>query len=86
MTRPPARAHPARQPSSLTTRAKAAGTKNTVTVSFTSNGDPKLADGSARERRRTATLTSPETFNTSGPINACGTVEDKVGNESPKAA
>ena len=40
--------------------------KDTVTVSFTANGDPTLADGSSGSGVEPATLTAPETFNTSG--------------------
>jgi hypothetical protein len=56
--------------------------KDTVTVSFTANGDPLLADGSSPSGVEPSTLTSPETFNTSGTHMASGTVADKVGNVS----
>jgi hypothetical protein len=58
--------------------------KDTVTVSFTSNGDPTLPDGSPGSGIKAGSLTSPETFNTSGSHEACGTVEDNVGNKSSK--
>jgi hypothetical protein len=56
--------------------------KNSVTVSFTANGDPALADGSAGSGVEPASLSSPQTFTTSGAHTACGTVADKVGNVS----
>lgn len=56
--------------------------KDTVTVSFTANGDPTLKDGSSPSGVETSTLTPPVTFNTSGSHTACGTVADKVGNVS----
>ena len=58
--------------------------KDTVTVSFTSNGDPNLADGSPGSGVEPSSLTAPETFNTSGSFKKCGTVADKVGNVSEK--
>ena len=59
--------------------------KDTVTVSFTSNGDPNLADGSPGSGVEPSSLTPPETFNTSGSFKKCGTVADNVGNVSEKA-
>ena len=56
--------------------------KNSVTVSFTANGDPVLADGSPGSGVEPASLAQPQTFNTSGSHTACGTVADKVGNVS----
>jgi hypothetical protein len=56
--------------------------KNSVTVSFTSNGDPLLADGSSPSGVDPATLAEPQTFETSGTHTACGTVADNVGNVS----
>lgn len=56
--------------------------KDGVTVSFTANGDPLLADGSSPSGVDPATLTSPETFETSGTHTASGTVADKAGNVS----
>src|SRR6185312_2129345 len=38
--------------------------KDTVTVSFTDNGDPLLSDGSAGSGVNLGTLSSPQTFNT----------------------
>jgi hypothetical protein len=56
--------------------------KDTVTVSFSSNGDPLLSDGSAGSGVNEASLSSPQTFNTDGSHTASGTVEDNVGNVS----
>ena len=56
--------------------------KNSVTVDFTANGDPVLSDGSPGSGVNPATLTAPETFETSGSHEACGTVADNVGNVS----
>jgi hypothetical protein len=56
--------------------------RDSVKVSFTANGDPPLADGSPGSGVDLATLTSPETFETSGSQTASGTVADKVGNVS----
>lgn len=59
--------------------------KDSVTVSFTANGDPTLADGSAPSGVDPATLTAAQTFNTSGSHIASGTVADKAGNVSSAA-
>jgi len=56
--------------------------KDSVTVSFTDNGDPTLADGSSPSGVDSATLTGPQTFESSGTHVASGTVADKVGNVS----
>jgi hypothetical protein len=56
--------------------------KDTVEVSFTSNGDPLLSDGSAGSGVDPASLPSPQTFSTDGSHEASGTVADKVGNVS----
>ena len=56
--------------------------KDTVIVSFTSNGDPLLADGSIGSGVNEATLSAPQTFNTDGAHLASGTVADNVGNVS----
>ncbi len=56
--------------------------KNSVTVSFTANGDPVLSDGSPGSGVNPATLTAPETFETSGSHKACGTVADYAENVS----
>ncbi len=56
--------------------------KNSVTVSFTSNGDPKLSDGSPGSGVNPATVPAAQTFNTSGSHSASGTVADNVGNVS----
>jgi hypothetical protein len=56
--------------------------KGSVTVSFTSNGDPNLSDGSLGSGVNPATLSPPETLTTTGADTACGTVSDNVGNVS----
>jgi Acetyl xylan esterase (AXE1) len=56
--------------------------KDTVTVSFSSNGDPLLSDGSTGTGVNESTLSSPQTFNTDGSHLASGTVADNVGNVS----
>ena len=56
--------------------------KGSVTVSFTSNGDPSLSDGSAGSGVNPSTLSTPETFATTGSHTACGTVADNAGNVS----
>jgi hypothetical protein len=56
--------------------------RNSVEVSFDSNGDPALSDGSEGSGVDEATLTAPQTFSTSGSHTACGTVEDYAGNMS----
>ncbi len=56
--------------------------KDSVEVSFASNGDPKLSDGSPGSGVNAATLTGPKSFDTSGAHEACGTVADNVGNVS----
>ncbi len=56
--------------------------KDSVTVSFSSNGDPLLSDGSAGSGVNEATLSPPQTFSTDGSHTASGTVADNVGNVS----
>ena len=56
--------------------------KDSVTVSFTANGDPALSDGSPGSGVEPASLTAPQTFETSGSHTASGTVADKAGNVS----
>jgi hypothetical protein len=56
--------------------------KDTVTVSFSDNGDPLLADGSPGTGTNPATLSGPQTFNTDGSHTASGTEADNVGNVS----
>jgi hypothetical protein len=56
--------------------------KDTVTVSFTDNGDAALADGSPGSGVNLATLSPPQTFNTDGSHVASGAVADNVGNVS----
>jgi hypothetical protein len=56
--------------------------KDSVTISFTANGDPALTDGSAGSGVDLATLSPPVLLGTSGSDEACGTVSDNVGNVS----
>ena len=56
--------------------------KDSVTVSFAGNGDPNLSDGSPGSGINAATLSAPQTFETTGSHTACGTVADNVGNVS----
>ena len=56
--------------------------KDSVTVSFTSNGDPNLSDGSPGSGVNPSTVPASQTFDTSGSHTASGTVSDKVGNVS----
>jgi hypothetical protein len=56
--------------------------KDTVTVSFSDNGDPLLADGTAGSGANPATLSAPQTFTTDGSHVASGTEADNVGNVS----
>ena len=51
-------------------------------MSFSSNGDPLLSDGSAGSGVNASTLTPPQTFNSDGSHTASGTVADNVGNVS----
>jgi hypothetical protein len=55
---------------------------DTVTVSFSDNGDPLLADGSPGTGTNPATLSGPQTFNSDGSHTASGTEADNVGNVS----
>jgi hypothetical protein len=56
--------------------------KDTVTVSFSDNGDPLLADGSPGTGTNPATLSGPQTLNTDGSHTASATEADNVGNVS----
>jgi hypothetical protein len=56
--------------------------KDSVTVSFTANGDPALADGSPGSGVEPSSLAEPQTYTTSGSHTASGTVADKAGNVS----
>lgn len=51
--------------------------KDTVTVSFTGNGDPALPDTSAGSG--VDSVTGPQTYTTTGAFTAQGTATDKVG-------
>jgi hypothetical protein len=56
--------------------------KDSVTVSFTENGDPALSDGSPGSGVNPASVSAPQTFNTDGSHTASGTVSDNAGNVS----
>jgi lysophospholipase L1-like esterase len=60
--------------------------KDTVGVSFTDNGDPTLADGSAGSGVDPTSIPPPQTFNSDGSHTASGTVADLVGNVSPPSS
>jgi Thrombospondin type 3 repeat/PKD domain len=60
--------------------------KDTVTVSFTGNGDPALADGSAGSGVDPASVPGPQTFNTTGSHTATGTVDDFADNTSTSSS
>jgi hypothetical protein len=47
--------------------------KDSVTVSFTENGDPLLPDGSAGSGVNPASIPAAQTLDTSGSHTACGT-------------
>lgn len=59
--------------------------KNTVKVSFSSNGDPALTDGSTGSGVNPASIPASQTFTEDGSHKTCGTVKDNVGNESGSA-
>lgn len=54
--------------------------KDSVTVSFTDNGDPALADTSLGSG--VASVTASQTFNTAGAFSLTGKATDNAGNES----
>jgi hypothetical protein len=56
--------------------------KDTVTVTFTDNGDPDLADGNDGSGVNLSTLSGPVTKNTSGSHTVSDTVDDNAGNTS----
>ena len=56
--------------------------KDTVTVSFTDNGDPLLSDGSPGSGVDPSSIPAPQTFSTDGSYLASGTVADNAGNVS----
>jgi len=56
--------------------------KDSVTVSFSANGDPPLSDGSPGSGVEPASLSAPQAFSTSGAHTASGTVADNAGNVS----
>lgn len=56
--------------------------KDSVSVSFTDNGDPLLSDGSTGSGVNPSSIPAPQTFNTDGSHEASGTVADNVGNVS----
>jgi hypothetical protein len=51
-------------------------------VSFSSNGDPALSDGSAGSGVNPSSVPASQTFSASGSHTACGTVSDNAGNVS----
>jgi hypothetical protein len=59
---------------------------NTVTVSFTDNGDPGLPDGSDGSGVDLSTLSGPVIKNTSGPHTVSDTVDDNAGNTSAQGS
>jgi lysophospholipase L1-like esterase len=59
--------------------------KDSVTVSFSDNGDPLLSDGSEGSGVDPGTLSPPQTFATDGSHEASGTVADNAGNVSSPA-
>ena len=56
--------------------------RDSVTVSFTDNGDPALSDGSPGSGVDPASLPAPQTFATDGSHVASATVADLAGNRS----
>ena len=56
--------------------------KDHVTVTFSANGDPALADGSPGSGVEPASLSAPETLEASGSDTASGTIADNAGNVS----
>jgi hypothetical protein len=56
--------------------------KDTVTVTFTANGDAALADGSVGSGVDVSTLTGPSTHGATGTFTDSGTIKDNVGNAS----
>ncbi len=57
--------------------------RNTVTATFTDNGDPALQDGSSGTGVNAASLPAPATKSTSGAFTISGSVSDNIGNVSP---
>ena len=60
--------------------------KDTVTLTFTSGGDPALADGSPGSGVDPASLPASQTFTTAGSHAVSGTAKDIAGNESTSAS
>jgi hypothetical protein len=60
--------------------------KDSVTISFTANGDPLLSDGSAGSGVDAGTVPAPQTFTTDGSHTAGGADSDLVGNVSATAS
>jgi hypothetical protein len=56
--------------------------KDSVEVSFQSNGDPALSDGSPGSGVNPVSIPATQTFSTSGSHTASGTVTDNAGNVS----
>jgi hypothetical protein len=60
--------------------------KDSVTVSFSTNGDPALSDGSAGSGVNPVTLPAAQTFSTDGAHEASGAVADFAGNISASSS
>jgi hypothetical protein len=56
--------------------------KDSVTVSFTENGDPLLADGSAGSGVNPASIPAPQLFSADGPHAVSATAVDNAGNSA----
>jgi hypothetical protein len=56
--------------------------RETVTLAFSAAGDPDLANGDLGSGVDPGSIPAPQTFDTSGPHTASGTVHDLAGNES----
>ena len=65
-----------------TTQAAAAGTRTALKSAFEEDGVGTLPDGSPGAEVNLLSLSAPQTFSTSGPHEACGTVQDVLGNVS----
>ena len=60
--------------------------KDSVNVSFSSNGDPLLSDGSPGSGVNPTSIPAPQTLNTDGAHLLSGTVADNAGNVSAPAS
>jgi hypothetical protein len=78
---------PSADPDSAAAFTDGSGTawwKDSVTVTFTGNGDPQLRDGS--EGSGVVATTDPFSWSTQAPFTASGTATDAAGNVSDEAA